>query len=377
MNTQAFLDANNPPKAPRPKLIDKAYVFYITSKKFDESALEEMLSVANEIQQKNYPRWMPIIIVLECECFEDKLTYILVECICNSLVEAGYNIQLKAKPRTDIFTHGIASSPLGLLASGKRKHVEKFGEKFEKEIYGTHYRGILHHDDKITALSVLMGDIATFQIPSGIKEDDRDKLSDVIVELVGNSYEHAHADCLCDIDISTEYTKKGESSQRRYHGINIAIVDFSSKLFGTDLKYKVQNEELPMRYQEVSKALSVHKKYFNAEYTEEDFYNIAAFQHKISGRRDTSAAGGTGLTKLIQSLEEKSDAYMCYFQSGRRQLHFRHDYMHYNNQQWIGFNETNDFLNTPPNFNLFKRSRINIPGTAYNLTFVMEVEKDG
>jgi len=40
----------------------------------------------------------------------------------------------------------------------------------------------------------------------------------------------------------------------------------------------------------------------------------------------------------------------------------------------IKFLEDNDFLTRPPNIGLFRDSRIYLPGTAYNLTFIMETE---
>ena len=124
-----------------------------------------------------------------------------------------------------------------------------------------------------------------------------------------------------------------------YHGINIAILNFSQELLNTSLKQKLHL---------VRQAYNYHQPYFNEQYLEEDFYNIATFQHKISGRRGNTSTGGTGLTKLIRSLEETSDAYMCYVVSGQRRLQFKKEYMQYNEDYWIGFNNANNFLTAPP-----------------------------
>ena len=58
--------------------------------------------------------------------------------------------------------------------------------------------------------------------------------------------------------------------------------------------------------------------------TKEDFYNICSFQHKISGRKDVKSTGGTGLTKLIQTLEKMSDAHKCYVVAGKKVVNFLH-----------------------------------------------------
>jgi hypothetical protein len=41
---------------------------------------------------------------------------------------------------------------------------------------------------------------------------------------------------------------------------------------------------------------------------------------------------------------------------------------------FFGFNKDNDYFNTPPDWHIFAASRYNLPGTAYNLTFVLEKE---
>ena len=260
-----------------------------------------------------------------------------------------------------------------MLESGTYSNISKFKEKFSKDLFGRHYRGIFPHNAKDDDLSIIMGDTASFQRIGNTKDEDRDMLAEVLAELLGNAQEHSLSDCLYDFDISPTYSKKG--SNKKFVGMNIVVLDLSRKLLGTGLKDKLENplETLPERYKQVIKAFERHKKFFNSQYGEEDFFNLAAFQHKISGRADNNCTGGTGLTKLIHTLEEKSDAYSCFVQSGFRQVKFKHRYMNYNDG-WIGFNESNNFLSSPPDAGLFQSSRIYLPGTAYNLTFVMETE---
>lgn len=53
-------------------------------------------------------------------------------------------------------------------------------------------------------------------------------------------------------------------------------------------------------------------------YNEEYFWDIASLQDRISGRKGTSSAGGTGLTVLINSLQKEADNDTCYVISGEK-----------------------------------------------------------
>ena len=112
--------------------------------------------------------------------------------------------------------------------------------------------------------------------------------------------------------------------------------------------------------------------FFNDEYKEDYFYLISAFQDKISGSMEKNVTGGTGLKKLIQSLQRESDTSMCYMQTGDIVFYFVDKYLNYNADNWLGFNNENDFFNKPPSRHIFDKSKVFIPGTAYNLTFVYE-----
>ena len=110
---------------------------------------------------------------------------------------------------------------------------------------------------------------------------------------------------------------------------------------------------------------------------EDDFYNISAFQHKISGRKQlTSGTGGTGLTKLIKALQEISEAYRCYVISGTRALNFHHEFLEYNKDGWIGFNNDNNYFESIPQEGIATECFINMPGTAYNLNFIFKEGND-
>ena len=63
---------------------------------------------------------------------------------------------------------------------------------------------------------------------------------------------------------------------------------------------------------------------------------------------------------------------------GRRFL--RKDFINYcvkeyNEEKWIGFNKENEFLTKIPDVQVLGNNNIFFPGTAYNLNFVMAVDK--
>lgn len=372
--TELFFESNKQFGLAKAFIKNGAIVFECDKVSFDGPLLRTIFRFINAINAKRYPPGIPIrFFFREKIQFSDKLTYVLFECICYQLIQNGHPVYIGINPWYSITTHGYASSPLWLLTTGKSADINKFSEKFHHDFYKLHFRRVLSNNAQENELSKLMDDIAIFQKPFNIKDDDREKIAEVLIELVGNAKEHSSGDCLIDFDISGKYIKQGVNG-KNYRGINIAILNFSQELLGTSIKQKLcQCENLPDRYNFVRHAYKYHQPYFSAQYLQEDFYNIATFQHKISGRNGNVSTGGTGLTKLIQSLEESSDAYNCYVVSGQRRLEFKKEYMMYNEDHWIGFNDTNDFLHAPPNQELLTQNPIHFPGTAYNLNFIMEV----
>lgn len=110
----------------------------------------------------------------------------------------------------------------------------------------------------------------------------------------------------------------------------------------------------------------------NDNYFENDFYTLSSFQHKISGSDRKNATGGTGLTRLINSLEEKVDNHYCYMISGKRILYFTNGCLKFDKDKFIGFNDSNDYMTSIPNKNIFATGNVFIPGTAYNLSFAIK-----
>ncbi len=355
----------------------KQFIFHLNGTEITGMTLRQIISFINTLLIKYPGMQLPIVFNLGTVAFQDKLSYILLECLCAYLIiEKHYKVKVIMKPQAHIHTAGINSSPLMLLTTGRDDHIKRFKSSFKFEIYEKHYRRFITEANfsKNDYLSKIMDDIAIFQNRFNVNHSCREEIAEVIVELIGNAAEHGNKNCLIDFDIATPYKKPG--SDHDYIGINIAIVGFSNNLLGTALRNKISSgESNGSRFEQVRKAYTNHKSFFDEYYCEEDFLNITAFQHKISGRHDRTT-GGTGLTKLIQSLETRSEAHMCYVSSGKRSLTFSPEYLKYNDDNWIGFNQENDYFETKPDSSLLSPNVFVFPGTAYNLNFVLQKEDE-
>jgi hypothetical protein len=226
-------------------------------------------------------------------------------------------------------------------------------------------------------LCKIYDDVAYFQKSFNINYDCVEDISEVIVELIGNAIEHSKSDCLVDFDIATDYQSVSGDS---VCGINIAIISFSNILLGDGIKKKMEDfnssEATNDRYAKVKVAKDNHCEYFDDGYDITDFYNISTFQHRISGSEKKMDSGGMGLTKLIKSIEDKATEHTCYVLSGDRIILFEPEYLEYNKDGWIGFNKNNDYFCSKPSNQVLQRSNFYMPGTAYNLNFVMRVNDD-
>lgn len=355
---------------------NNCFVFQNKKTLFDGNSIKKILVFVNTVRKKYKNVNIPIILDLGNIEFKDKLTYIFLEIISYILINRyKMKVTVQFQCEHNIFTEGIASSPLLLIDNIKKKNTEKFLRKFTNELYKKHYRKVVVKPKKPDELSKLMDEVYFFIFHLGVEGKCAEELSEVVVELVGNASEHTDSECLIDIDVTDLYKKR--DSNDLFLGINIAVINFSEKLFGDLVKRRIleTNFQAIERYSLVYTAYQNHSASFDSNYTENDFFNIASFQHKISGDPEKTITGGTGLTKLISSLEKRSAAHECYLITGDRALLFFHEYLEYNSDRLIGFNKENDFVNVRPSDRVVAPSCIYMPGTAYNLNFVMVKEK--
>ena len=113
-----LMKANSRIQKRRPMLQDGHFIFVSDEPFFDEYALAEFMAFCNRIVHGGYPKGIPVIVQFTKEIkFEEKLMFILLECVCKYLISEGHPVSLNMKIHPEINTHGFESSPLKLLES--------------------------------------------------------------------------------------------------------------------------------------------------------------------------------------------------------------------------------------------------------------------
>lgn len=363
----------------------KGFIIYNSkSKIINGDEIRNIIRFINSVNNRYKKIKIPLILKFSKVVFIDKLTYIILECLVYYMNvrmkhQLQVNINLEDK-NTNIFTEGIMFNSLYYI-NGKysKEKLQIFIEKFTYDLYGRHFRKILDGNIDVSSdntLGKLMNDIRLFLIFLDVPENDSTEIAETVTELVGNAIEHTKTDCLVDIDVTESYVKRDEDKSK-YYGINIVVINFSETLFEDFLKTKLKNEKLELndRYKDVTSAYYIHERNFSPNYKEDDFYKIASFQHGVSGSDNKLVSGGKGLTQLIKSLEIRSDSHKCYLMSGYGIVNFKHRFLNFNDEDWIGFNKENDFLRFKPESECIDKSKVYFPGTAYNLNFAMRKEE--
>lgn len=365
---------------------NKNILYNNKSRKFGLKQVKNLLNFAKLISQNPLYQKFGVSIQLGEIEFEDKLTILLIECICYYLIfELNVALSLTYNCKKNIHSEVIDVSPLKYLSTKSPIFSDKFVKKFRLDLNKYHFRRLIRIEENADGClaSSVMQDVENFLKFYEIDNEYRSSISEVVSELVDNAIEHGESDCLIDIDITHDNYRKllksaGEInlSDEHYRGINISIINISNITIGEKLKTKLDYipDNSTEKYAVVKNAYKNHSLKWNKHYSENDFYILSSFQHKISGRLN-NITGGTGLTKLLEILENKSDDYNCYMLSGNSQFKFELKHLQYDLNDWLGFNEKNDYLNDIPDSICFTKSPIYLPGTAYNLNFVFEQEK--
>ena len=363
---------------------DKTFHYHYVSyyEQLDAELLKDLIAHVEWLKNKhrqNIPIWIEL--ANNKLLLKDKLVYITFEILLYYYTfYENRTVKLYWKPNSNILTNGVRESSLKYI-NGKINKT-KFGETFTKNISDFHFRLVFREkDSKKDAFyeSKIQMELDAFFKRNSIVESSKEKILQICSELIGNSLEHACSDCLIDIDITDNYTKKFKEEHERgiYKGVNIAVINFSNKLLINDLMEKLNSENLNEEsYKILNNAKQIHQNFFGRnEYTEEHFYFQAVTQKGISGRKNIDQYGGTGLYVLLESLIDDADLSNCYVLSGNKILIFNEDFVSKDENGWITYNEEKDFVNYPPHKDVLSYCPIYFPGTAYNLAFVLEVKE--
>lgn len=361
-----------------PKLEKRGIVKIEFNGKFDSIQINKIISDIQFII-KVYKRGCKKIVFICNGIFEpkDMFAYVLFEIFIYTLrCKYDYEIAISIEQaKSNIRAPGLKDSLL--IYFNNDKFDKALMEKNYKMIHNSnHFRRIISKED-IKGASILLGDLKLFLSLFDIDKEYSLCLAKVGAELVDNANEHAEADCLIDIYVSDPI--KNKKCNEMFYSINMVVINFLNKHLGYDIQKKIEekNYNESQRYDLVSRAYKHHKKYFDKNsYEVDDFYNLASFQDRISGREKETKTGGTGLTDLIKSLEDRAEAHSCYVLSGNKGLWFEPQYLKYNDDDWIGFNEENDFITNIPNKDIIVRSSVDFLGTGYNFTLIVKKEEN-
>lgn len=225
--------------------------------------------------------------------------------------------------------------------------------------------------------SIAISECNVFLSKAKVSRKAIDAVADVIGELAPNAIEHGRTNCMIDVCYERSISPDGKD----YTSISLVVYDFSEKLLWSDLYDKIfMNSEgitkKKRRIDTVLSAWSEHQKHFSKEYTNEDFYNLMAFQ-KISGRSGDRYDGGLGISTLVEKVRKYSETDQCYCLSGNGAMHLQKDLTIPDVHGFIAFNSEQEFIHKIPDTDGVLKTKFFMPGVAYNMIFFFEEVGNG
>lgn len=354
----------------------------ITGDKFNSLSLYNLAGRLKFLRQFKFLHWEIVINLGRIE-FTDKITYLIFDALLyDFLKNTGFNVKIKFKINMGLI-HNMGFTSTAIYRSWDsfgRINKNKFIEIYKKSFYAntTIYRRLVTAEELCdnSKPSKIYSELSTILKQYSKDEEFIESISEVVSELVCNVSSHTNGDCLIDINFNDDL-KFRDLVGKRCTGINVAVINFSDNrlfdLIKTNIKEKnyAVDDEL---YSKIYRAYEVHKSFFNDDYTEDDYFFVTAFQNHVSTRRLISGKGGTGLTKLIEKIIDKTEKDYSYVLSGDNIIFYKTEYLKLSNDKFIGFNEENDYFNSRPSLNVLNKSKLYIPGSVYQLLLIKEYE---
>ena len=328
----------------------------------------------------NYSLNKEIIITINTNeiIFSDFSLYMLFESLLYFLCKNSKFKKIKFKnKKSKVFLENDLENSIVFRNINNFITREEYMKEFEKlNISLTNFRKIVKYEkDNNEITSILYSELNVFLKTFKIQEYFKEQFIETIVELVSNANEHAKVDCLLDIRIDDVVNK---ITEKDFYNISVSIINFSNVLLGSGIRKNFKNKNIKIGFlKELEIAYKNHSYFFNEEYTEDDFFNISAFQWRFSGRNDIiEDNGGTGLTTLIRFLIEASELDSCYVFSGNTFIIFKKEFLVENEKKYIGFNKEQNYLNYPPDSSCVLKLPFFLNGTLYNFNFIVSKEEE-
>lgn len=348
-------------------------ILRIKDKNFSIDSIYKILEHMNWVIDKKMTN-LKFKIIIESEFINDEPTLMLFEAIIYYMISKYYlNLSYRFEIRMNVIGYELFKNSLLYKYNNKNIDRESYIKEYEKNITidNTHYRKRCINsleNKKGKFLSITMGDIEAFLKNLNINEEYAGDIAEVISEIIGNALEHSNGDCLVNINVL-------KNDEKKYKYIDIALLDIDEINYGTGIKNYIESNnynEYNEKNKVVLEAYKIHKKYFDNKYDLEAFSIISAFQKYVTTRKESLYTGGTGLTKLIRALIDKSDAHYCYAISGNTMLKFIRKYLVLTDEGLIGFNENNNYKENIPSKESVIKTKYNINANIYNLQFIFK-----
>lgn len=313
----------------------------------------------------------------------DNLTITFLEYVCYYVVtELGFRlfVNYKFESRVAMLTSndtllrylGSINPELQLYQGGFEKQYSIY--MISEEIYKRAFDSknikldILSHSKLNQELYTYLGN---YTLLNSLQSFD---LAETITELVENAIEHTKTDCYLTI-YSPSNDIISKKNGKRYHAVDVSLFNVSDKHMGDDIMKKITNGDtegdLKHVFEHVDKAYFNHSRYFNDKYDKESFGILAAMQYNVTGRFGDQNDGGTGIPKMIMSLQKSAYLDGCYLISGHKGFQLMENYLGEDSDGYIGMN-SNTYIDQIPEEKTLLRLSTEFPGTAYHLSFVFE-----
>ena len=315
-----------------------------------------------------------IKIIVDSDYIVDQAILTLMETIIYFVInEWNMKVVYRFSFKENVIGYHIFKNTLLFKYNNKKIIKEEYNKEYIKEINisGNHFRKICENNEenrKNDFISVTMDEVDTFLKCFELDDEYRNGLAEVIVEIVDNALKHSKGDCILTLNVL-----KNDYQKNKY--VDVAVVVIDDIFIGKDIIeyiYKDDKSEYSEKNQIVLNAYENHRKFFSEKYNIKSFAMISAFQKYVTTRKMSKGAGGTGLTTLIEALIEKSSATFCYAISGSTNLFFKKEFLALNENGLIGFNKSNNYVESIPNEDVVNINKYDMNVNIYNLQFILK-----
>lgn len=320
-------------------------------------------------------------IIIDSDYLADQSILTLFESIIYFVIdEWKFIVSYRFEIKEHVLGYEIFKNSILYKYNNRDINIENYISEYKKEIciQKSHFRKLcenIEKNRKSEFLSITMHEIDIFFKCFGINTEYRDELTEVIVEIIDNGLNHSTGDCILNINVVKDLVK---NDNQKYKYIDVSVIVIDDISFGSEIKRyirEIDKSEYSEKNKIILEAYKKHEKHFDSEYNIDAFSMISAYQKYVTTRKN-NATGGTGLTTLIRALIDKASENFCYAISGSTNLIFKKEFLNLTEDELIGFNETNNYIEDIPNKNVVNVNNYDMNVNIYNLQFILkEIEE--